>query len=83
MFPIQVSGAAMSGSKRARFDAFDVRVVHDKASDRLSVSATLTEIVTITPGVGLEPTTYRLTADYSAIELPRNGLPRTNYPRLR
>src|SRR4051794_6303706 len=25
------------------------------------------------PGVGLEPTTYRLTADRSAIELPRNG----------
>jgi hypothetical protein len=26
--------------------------------------------------VGLEPTTNRLTVDYSAIELPRNGLPR-------
>ena len=28
------------------------------------------------PGVGLEPTTYRLTADRSAIELPRTELPR-------
>ena len=28
------------------------------------------------PGVGLEPTTYRLTADRSAIELPRTDLPR-------
>ena len=29
------------------------------------------------PGVGLEPTTYRLTADRSAIELPRTELPRS------
>ena len=28
------------------------------------------------PRVGLEPTTYRLTADCSAIELPRNIVPR-------
>jgi hypothetical protein len=27
-----------------------------------------------TPGVGLEPTTYRLTAGYSAIELPRTAV---------
>jgi hypothetical protein len=33
-----------------------------------------------TPGVGLEPTTNRLTADYSAIELPRIGQRRMRQP---
>ena len=68
---------ADNATKRALFDAFDLRVVYDKASDRLSISATLTEAVAamprtgieprllrvFTPGVGLEPTTSRLTAE--------------------
>jgi DNA invertase Pin-like site-specific DNA recombinase len=67
-------------TKRALFDAFDLRVVYDKTSDRLSISATLIETVASmlrnglqprvvaknTPGVGLEPTTLRLTAECSA-----------------
>ena len=34
---------ADDATKRALFDAFDLRVVYDKASDRLSISVTLTE----------------------------------------
>jgi hypothetical protein len=36
---------ADDSTKRALFDAFDLRVVYDKTSDRLSISATLTEAV--------------------------------------
>ncbi len=36
---------ADDATKRALFDAFDLRVVYDKAGDRLSISATLTEAV--------------------------------------
>ncbi|MGD1058768.1 MAG: hypothetical protein ABR992_15295 [Solirubrobacteraceae bacterium] len=36
---------ADDATKRALFDAFDLRVVYDKTSDRLSISATLTEAV--------------------------------------
>jgi hypothetical protein len=36
---------ADDATKRALFDAFDLRVVYDKANDRLSISATLTEAV--------------------------------------
>jgi hypothetical protein len=36
---------ADNATKRALFDAFDLRVVYDKASDRLSISAALTEAV--------------------------------------
>jgi hypothetical protein len=37
------------------FDAFDLRVVYDKATDRLSISATLTEAVASMLRGGLEP----------------------------
>jgi hypothetical protein len=36
---------ADNATRRALFDAFDLRVVYDKASDQLSISATLTEAV--------------------------------------
>jgi hypothetical protein len=77
---------AEDATKRALFDAFDPRLVYDKTGDHLSVSGTLTgaftaalrsfvRIVT-TPGVGLEPTTSRLTVErICQIELPRIGLP--------
>jgi site-specific DNA recombinase len=42
-------------TKRALFDAFDLRVVYDKTSDRLSISATLTETVASMLHNGLEP----------------------------
>jgi hypothetical protein len=51
---------ADNATKRTLYDAFDLRVVYDKASDRLSISATLTEAVAatassrraiVTPGV--------------------------------
>ena len=40
-------------TKRALFDAFDLRIVYDKASDRLSISATLTEAVATILRTGL------------------------------
>ena len=46
---------ADDATKRALFDAFDLRVVYDKASDRLSISATLTEAVAKMLRDGLEP----------------------------
>ena len=46
---------ADNATKRALFDAFDLRVIYDKASDRLSVSATLTEAVATMLRDGLEP----------------------------
>jgi site-specific DNA recombinase len=46
---------ADNATKRALFDAFDLRVVYDKASDRLSISATLTEAVAKMLRDGLEP----------------------------
>jgi hypothetical protein len=36
---------ADDATKRALFDAFDLRVVYDNTGDRLSISATLTEAV--------------------------------------
>ena len=69
---------ADDATKRALFDAFDLCIVYDKANDQLSISATLTEavaamprtslavVLNVTPGVGLEPTTSRLTAEHSA-----------------
>jgi hypothetical protein len=36
---------ADDATKRALFDAFDLRVAYDKTGDRLSISATLTEAV--------------------------------------
>jgi hypothetical protein len=46
---------ADNATKRALFDAFDLRVVYDKASDRLSISATLTDAVAAMLRSGLEP----------------------------
>ena len=46
---------ADDATKRALFDAFDPRVVYDKASDRLSISATLTEAVATMLRTGLQP----------------------------
>lgn len=46
---------ADNATKRALFDAFDLRVPYDKASDRLSISATLTEAVAAMLRTGLEP----------------------------
>jgi hypothetical protein len=46
---------ADDATKRALFDAFDLRVVYDKASDRLSISATLTEAVAAMLRNGLQP----------------------------
>lgn len=46
---------ADNATKRALFDAFDLRVVYDKASDGLSISATLTEAVAKMLRDGLEP----------------------------
>jgi hypothetical protein len=46
---------ADEATKRALFDAFNLRVVYDKASDRLSISATLTEAVAAMLRTGLEP----------------------------
>ncbi len=42
-------------TKRALFDAFDLRAVYDKANDRLSISATLTETVATMLRTGLQP----------------------------
>jgi site-specific DNA recombinase len=72
--------AADPDAKRQFFDAFDLRVVFDKLDQRISISATVTEAVADmlqnpgglalcgpeAPGVGLEPTTLRLTAECSA-----------------
>jgi hypothetical protein len=46
---------ADDATKRAQFDAFDLRVVYDKAGDRLSISATLTEAVATMLRTGLQP----------------------------
>ncbi len=46
---------ADNATKRALFDAFDLRVIYNKASDRLSISATLTEAVAKMLSSGLEP----------------------------
>ena len=46
---------ADNATKRALFDAFDLRVIYDKVSDRLSISATLTEAVAKMLHDGLEP----------------------------
>jgi hypothetical protein len=40
---------------RTLFEAFDLRVVYDKAGDWLSISATLTEAVAAMLRTGLEP----------------------------
>jgi hypothetical protein len=45
---------ANEATKRALFGAFDLRVVYDKVSDRLSISATLTEAVAAMLRTGLE-----------------------------
>ncbi len=50
----RLSGAD-NATKRALFDAFDLRVAYDKASDRLSISATLTEAVAKMLRDGLKP----------------------------
>jgi hypothetical protein len=51
------SSAGRSGAWRplALFDAFDLRVGYYKASDRLSISATLTEAVAAMLRTSLEP----------------------------
>jgi site-specific DNA recombinase len=46
---------ADDATKRAVFDAFDLRVVYDKAADRLSNSATLTQAVAAMLHTGLQP----------------------------
>jgi hypothetical protein len=46
---------ADNATKRAMFDAFDLRVIYDRASDGLSISATLTETVAAMLHDGLEP----------------------------
>ena len=46
---------ADAATKRVLFDAFDLRVVYDKASNQLSISATLTEAVASMLRDGLEP----------------------------
>ena len=48
-------GSRGGPSKRALFDAFDLRVVYAKASDRLSINATLTDAVAKVLRDGLEP----------------------------
>jgi len=50
-------------SKRTLFEAFDLRIIYDKASDRLSISATLTRAVPAMLRCGLEP--LRLSKDHS------------------
>jgi hypothetical protein len=45
---------ADDATKRALFDALDLRVVFDKARDRLSISATLTETAAMLHD-GIEP----------------------------
>jgi hypothetical protein len=51
---------ADDATKRALFDAFDLRVAYDKTGDRLSISATLTEAVASTLRTGPEPVVNRL-----------------------
>ena len=46
---------ADDATKRALFDAFDLRITYDKANDRLSISATLTEAVAAMLRNGLQP----------------------------
>jgi site-specific DNA recombinase len=46
---------ADDSTKRALFDAFDLRVVFDKTGDGLSISATLTEAVATMLRTGLQP----------------------------
>jgi hypothetical protein len=54
--PTSPSGRdADDATKRALFDAFDLRVIFDKARDRPSISATLTEAVAKMLRDGLEP----------------------------
>jgi len=43
--PLRSTTEADGATKRALFDVLDLRVVYDKASHRLSISATLTEAV--------------------------------------
>jgi site-specific DNA recombinase len=50
---------ADDATKRALFDAFDLRVVYDKAGDRLSISASLTKAVATMLRTGLEPLSKR------------------------
>ena len=45
--------------RAALFDAFDLRMVYDKASDRLSISATPTEAVAAMLRDGLEPRLFQ------------------------
>jgi hypothetical protein len=51
---------ADDATKRALFDAFDLRIVYDKASDRLLISATPTEAIATMLRTGLEPLCKRL-----------------------
>jgi hypothetical protein len=44
-----------SATRRALFDAFDLRITYDKAGDRPSICATLTEAVASMLRGGLEP----------------------------
>jgi hypothetical protein len=46
---------ADNATKRALFDVFGLRMAFDKASDRLSISATLTEAVASMLRTGLQP----------------------------
>jgi hypothetical protein len=85
------STAISRRTKRSPFDAFDLRTpttrptsdLHQRDAEQgrhppSSAPAQLVLIAT-TPGVGLEPTTSRLTVErICQIELPRIGLPRIN-----
>lgn len=47
--------ATPTTTKRALFGAFDLRIVYDKASDRLSIGAALSEAVATMLRTGLAP----------------------------
>lgn len=63
---------ADNATKRALFDAFDLRVVYDKAGDRLSISATLTETVASMLHNGLEPLCERSLRGWDSNPQPRH-----------
>lgn len=65
---------ADDATKRALFDAFDLRVVYDKASHRLSISATLTKTVATMLRNGQEPLCNRLLRGWCVVSADRRHM---------
>ena len=63
---------ADDATKRALFDAFDLRVLYDKDGDRVSISATLTEAVASMLHNGLEPLWQKALRGWDSNPQPRS-----------